>query len=67
MTGAYVTDNGGESWRMFNLGTDVDAFAFDPSNPDVMYSGNRAPCGRAVTVAKHGGWFFPIPRKIPAS
>ena len=42
MTGAYVTDNGGESWRMFNLGTDVDAFAFDPSNPDVMYAGTAA-------------------------
>ena len=42
MTGAYVTDNGGESWRMFNLGTDVNAFAFDPSNPDVMYAGTAA-------------------------
>jgi photosystem II stability/assembly factor-like uncharacterized protein len=42
MTGAYVTDNGGQSWRMFNLGTDVASFAFHPTNPDVLYAGTSA-------------------------
>src|SRR3954447_10681825 len=39
MTGAYLTEDGGGSWRMFNLGTDVSSFAFDSSNPDVIYAG----------------------------
>jgi len=39
MTGAYITYNGGESWRIFNLGSRVDAVAFDPSDPNVIYAG----------------------------
>ena len=42
MTGAYITYDGGESWRMFNLGTGVSSFAFDPKDPDVIYAGNPA-------------------------
>jgi hypothetical protein len=38
MTGAYVTRDGGESWRMFHLGTVVEAFAFDPRDPAVLYA-----------------------------
>ncbi|MBN2290262.1 MAG: hypothetical protein JXQ83_13090, partial [Candidatus Glassbacteria bacterium] len=30
MTGAYVTLDGGQSWRMFNLRTVVRDFEFDP-------------------------------------
>jgi photosystem II stability/assembly factor-like uncharacterized protein len=39
MTGAYITRDGGQSWREFNLRTRVDAFAFDPSDPKVIYAG----------------------------
>ena len=39
MTGAYVTADGGASWRMFNLGSVPSAFAFDPRNPSVIYAG----------------------------
>ena len=42
MTGAYVTVNGGDSWRMFNLGTVPNAFAFDPSRPQTIYAGAGA-------------------------
>jgi 6-phosphogluconolactonase/glucosamine-6-phosphate isomerase/deaminase/photosystem II stability/assembly factor-like uncharacterized protein len=38
MTGAYVTKDGGESWRMFNLGAPPSAFAFDPRDPKVLYA-----------------------------
>ncbi|HYF52167.1 MAG TPA: hypothetical protein VEJ63_22360 [Planctomycetota bacterium] len=40
MTGAYITKDGGASWRMFNLRTGIGAFAFDPNNPKVIYAGN---------------------------
>ena len=42
MTGAYITYDGGESWRMINLGTGVSSFAFDPVHPDVIYAANPA-------------------------
>lgn len=42
MTGAYITEDGGDSWRMFNLGTDVSSFAFDPSDANVIYAGTAA-------------------------
>jgi photosystem II stability/assembly factor-like uncharacterized protein len=42
MTGAYLTTDGGASWRMFNLGSVPTAFAFDPSRPETLYAGAEA-------------------------
>ncbi|MFN7994019.1 MAG: hypothetical protein U0Q18_10475 [Bryobacteraceae bacterium] len=42
MTGAYVTLNAGQSWRMFNLRAVVETFAFDPGGRNVVYAGNAA-------------------------
>jgi photosystem II stability/assembly factor-like uncharacterized protein len=42
MTGAYLTSDGGASWRMFNLGSVPTAFAFDPARPQVLYAGAEA-------------------------
>src|SRR5690242_5108475 len=33
MTGAYISHDGGRSWRMFNLRGVVDFFVFDPIDP----------------------------------
>jgi photosystem II stability/assembly factor-like uncharacterized protein len=38
MTGAYITHDGGKSWRMFNLRGVVRFFVFDPLDPKVMYA-----------------------------
>ena len=38
MGGSFVTYNGGESWRMFNLGSMVRFFVFDPVDPNVVYA-----------------------------
>ncbi|MGO8788124.1 MAG: hypothetical protein ACLQVL_12185 [Terriglobia bacterium] len=39
MTGAYISENGGKSWRMFNLRSPVKFFAFDPLDSQVIYAG----------------------------
>ena len=36
MTGSYITRNGGESWRMFNLRGVTRFYAFDPIDPSVI-------------------------------
>ena len=41
MTGSYITHDGGQSWRMFNLRGVVKYFAFDPVDPKTMYAGNQ--------------------------
>jgi photosystem II stability/assembly factor-like uncharacterized protein len=38
MTGAYITHDGGRSWRMFNLRGVVQFFAFDPKLPQRIYA-----------------------------
>jgi photosystem II stability/assembly factor-like uncharacterized protein len=42
MTGSYVTYNGGESWRMFNLRGVNRFYVFDPIDPDVVYARSMA-------------------------
>src|SRR5438876_1522929 len=38
MTGAYITHDGGKSWRMFNLRGVVEFFVFDPKDKNVVYA-----------------------------
>lgn len=41
MTGAYITKDGGDTWRQFNLRGLVTAFHFDPVHPDTIYAGSN--------------------------
>ncbi len=41
MTGAYLSKDGGENWRMFNLWTVPDDFEFDPVNSNTIYTATR--------------------------
>ncbi|MHC4395328.1 MAG: VPS10 domain-containing protein [Planctomycetota bacterium] len=38
MTGAYVSHDGGTTWRMFNLQTGITDFAFAEGEPDTIYA-----------------------------
>jgi len=38
MTGSFVTYDGGESWRMFNLHSPVDFYVFDPLDSNTVYA-----------------------------
>jgi photosystem II stability/assembly factor-like uncharacterized protein len=38
MTGSYVTEDGGRTWKMFNLRSVVRDFEFDPAHPDTVYA-----------------------------
>jgi photosystem II stability/assembly factor-like uncharacterized protein len=40
MTGSYLTENGGASWHMFNLGGTTRFFEWDPNDAKVVYAGN---------------------------
>ena len=42
MTGSYISHDGGNSWRMFNLRGTVRFFAFDPLDTHTLYAGTQA-------------------------
>jgi photosystem II stability/assembly factor-like uncharacterized protein len=38
MTGSYISHDGGQTWRMFNLRGVANFFVFDPKDPKTMYA-----------------------------
>ena len=62
MTGSYITRDGGESWRMFNLGTVAGSYAFDPTDPRVIYAGTGA-LWRSEDDGRTWAMVFPDPER----
>jgi photosystem II stability/assembly factor-like uncharacterized protein len=63
MTGAYVTYNGGDSWRMFNLRSPVRWFVFDPKDANVIYA-NSIALYRSVDRGTTWNIIYPDPSEI---
>jgi photosystem II stability/assembly factor-like uncharacterized protein len=60
MTGAYISKDGGATWRMFNLGAPPSTFAFDPRDPKVIYAATAA-LFRTEDGGRTWGMVYPDP------
>lgn len=63
MTGSFLTSNGGDSWRMFNLRGPVDYFVFDPNNPNIVYA-NSIALFRSADAGETWSLFYPPPPEV---
>jgi photosystem II stability/assembly factor-like uncharacterized protein len=62
MTGAYITKDGGLSWRMFSLGAPPASFAFDPKDANVVYA-TTAALWRSRDAGRTWTMVYPDPEK----
>jgi len=63
MTGSYITHDGGQSWRMFNLRGDVHFFVFDPSDSKTIYA-QATGLWRSVDSGETWNLVYPKPSAI---
>jgi photosystem II stability/assembly factor-like uncharacterized protein len=63
MTGSYLSTNGGESWRMFNLRGVVRFFAFDPVDTNIMYAATQG-LYRSSDKGKTWELIYPKPDQV---
>lgn len=63
MTAGYISHDSGRSWREFNLKSRQYAYAFDPSNPDVIYAGSSS-LFRSVDNGRSWRLLFPRPEAV---
>jgi len=63
MTGAYISHDGGRSWRMFNLRDTVKFFVFDPVRPHTIYVGT-GPLWRSTDDGDSWKLVWPHPSTI---
>jgi photosystem II stability/assembly factor-like uncharacterized protein len=63
MTGAYISHDGGHSWRMFNLRGTVSFFAFDPMQPHTIYAVTKA-LWRSTNDGKSWKLIWPKPSTV---
>src|SRR5262249_52695178 len=63
MTGAYISHDGGASWRMFSLRGPIKFFAFDPLRPPVIYAAN-GDLWRSIDDGKSWDLIWPKPETV---
>jgi photosystem II stability/assembly factor-like uncharacterized protein len=67
MTGSYVSRDGGESWRIFNLGGTTRGFAFDPVDPKMLYALNSGALWRSSDTGANWQMVYPHPKRVTGS
>jgi photosystem II stability/assembly factor-like uncharacterized protein len=65
MTGAYISHDGGKSWRMFNLRGVVEFFVFDPKDKGVIYAQATA-LWRSTDRGESWNLVYPKPSSVKA-
>ena len=63
MTGAYISHDGGTSWRNFNLRGTVSFLLFDPVDPKTIYVANHS-LWRSTDSGRTWRLVFPAPRSV---
>jgi photosystem II stability/assembly factor-like uncharacterized protein len=63
MTGSYITHDGGQSWRMFNLRGVVHFFVFDPHDPKTIYARAKG-LWRSTDAGETWNLLYPKPSAV---
>ena len=63
MTGSYISEDAGESWRMFNLRSTTRFFVFDPVVPDTIYAYGLG-LWRSTNGGKTWSLVYPDPNSV---
>lgn len=63
MTGAYHTQNGGQSYRQVNFPNGAHSFAFDPANEKIIYLGSSV-LYRSADGGDHWEQVYPKPDQV---
>jgi len=63
MSGAYITHDGGASWRMFNLRGPVEFFVWDPVDPKTLYAYSIG-LFRSADAGRTWALVFPKPEQV---
>ncbi len=66
MTGSFVTYDGGETWRMFNLRGVTKFYDFERKDPDVVYAGTSNMLFRSTDKGVSWATIYPTPSEITA-
>ncbi len=67
MTGAYISHDAGESWRMYNLRGGVRFFLFDPVDADIIYTATGSGLYRSTDRGSTWALVFPDPATVVGS
>ena len=63
MTGAYLTEDAGATWRMFNLRGTTRFFVWDPNDAKTVYAGSTG-LFRSTDSGKSWALVFPSPARV---
>jgi len=66
MTGSYVTYDGGEQWRMFNLRGVTRFYDFERNDPNVVYAGTSNMLFKSTDKGVSWSTIYPAPSDIVA-